>query len=132
DFGTVFKLTLAGDLTTLFSFSITNGIRPSSLVQGIDGTLYGTTTDDLGVNAPDTVFKLSPSGAFTTLLSSFNRAEVSRPRALVQGDDGLLYGLDATGGSNHFGTVFKVTAGGELTTLVAFNGANGWGPQNLV
>jgi uncharacterized repeat protein (TIGR03803 family) len=130
--GTVFKLTPAGELTSLFSFSRTNGINPTSLVRGPDGTLFGTTSDWISVNAPDTVFKLSPSGEFTILLSSFNDSEVFRPRALVQGVDACLYGLDAAGGSNHFGSIFKVTPGGVLTTLVTFDGLNGWDPENLV
>ncbi len=45
--GTVFRLTSAGTLTTLYNFcsqaNCTDGARPEGLVQGTNGTLYGTT-----------------------------------------------------------------------------------------
>ena len=47
----------------------------------------------------------------------------ARPRAgLVQGFDGFLYGTTAEGGADGFGTVFKMSVAGELTTLVEFTG----------
>jgi len=131
-YGTVFKLTLNGELTSLFSFARTNGANPRSLVRSADGTLYGTTTDNVGFPAPDIVFKLNSSGEFTTLLSSFNESEVFRPRRLVYATNGCVYGLDAAGGSNHFGTIFKLTPGDAFTTVVTFNGLNGLDPETLV
>ena len=41
--------------------------------------------------------------------------------SLVQGSDGAFYGLTANGGANNAGTVFKVTAGGAVTTLANFD-----------
>lgn len=42
--GTVFKVTRTGVLTTLHSFSFSDGANPiGTLIQGIDGNLYGTT-----------------------------------------------------------------------------------------
>ena len=56
--GTVFKITPAGTLTTLHSFSLTDGAYPyASLVQGTDGNLYGTTLT-YGANGYGTVFSL--------------------------------------------------------------------------
>jgi uncharacterized repeat protein (TIGR03803 family) len=43
-YGTVFKMTQKGTLTTLFKFGLLNGAFPeATLVQGADGNLYGTT-----------------------------------------------------------------------------------------
>jgi uncharacterized repeat protein (TIGR03803 family) len=52
----------------LVSFDKTNGQNPveTTLVQGIDGNLYGTTQFG-GANGEGTVFKISPSGTLTTL-----------------------------------------------------------------
>jgi uncharacterized repeat protein (TIGR03803 family) len=57
--GTVFKLATNGTLTTLISFNGTNGANPqSSLVQGADGSFYGTTANG-GATGNGTVFRLS-------------------------------------------------------------------------
>src|SRR2546428_10143887 len=44
NYGTVFRISTNGMLSTLYSFtSGTNGIGPDGLVQAADGNLYGTT-----------------------------------------------------------------------------------------
>lgn len=131
-YGTIFKLTTAGEFTTLFSFSRTNGINPTGLVRANDGTLFGTSSDWISVNAPDTVFTLSPSGAFTILASSFDPAGPARPWSPVLAANGDLYAVDMAGGSNRLGSVFKITPAGTLTTVAEFNGTNGWGPDRLI
>ncbi|MGA2177435.1 MAG: choice-of-anchor tandem repeat GloVer-containing protein [Verrucomicrobiota bacterium] len=121
-FGTVFKMTPGGALTTLVSFNLTNGYNPTAaLVQGSDGNFYGTTTGG-GAGVGGTVFKMTPAGVLTTLVS-FNGANGSQPSAgLVQGSDGNFYGTAEYGGANGLGTVFQVTTNGTLTTLVSFGG----------
>ena len=43
-YGTIFKITTSGTLTTLYNFSFTDGSEPDGgLVQGSDGNFYGTT-----------------------------------------------------------------------------------------
>jgi uncharacterized repeat protein (TIGR03803 family) len=60
--GTVFQITPGGVLTVLFNFaeqpdgSLPNGAAPTSLVEGMDGFLYGTTLLD-GGNGVGTAFK---------------------------------------------------------------------------
>ena len=57
--GTVFQITPAGVLTTLHSFSGSDGGNPlAALTQGSDGNFYGTTGVG-GANNGGTVFKLS-------------------------------------------------------------------------
>jgi uncharacterized repeat protein (TIGR03803 family) len=65
-----------------------------------------------------------PAQTFTTLFS-FDGADGgavgdSSVAGLVQGTDGNLYGTISPGGANNFGTVFKITPGGTLTTLYNF------------
>jgi uncharacterized repeat protein (TIGR03803 family) len=121
--GTVFKVTPDGTLTTLHSFDGSDGEDPvAALIQATDGNFYGTT--DLG--GPNwyntgTVFKITPAGALTTL-HSFDFYDGEAPlAALVQATDGNFYGTTSNGGEAYgFGTVFKITAGGTLTTLHSF------------
>src|SRR5436190_7656963 len=59
--GTVFKVTPAGQLTTLASFNNTNGCWPhGALLQGSDGNFYGTTL--YGSGSQGSVFSMTPSG----------------------------------------------------------------------
>jgi uncharacterized repeat protein (TIGR03803 family) len=131
DDGTVFRITASGTLTTLHSFcsqsGCTDGTNPyGGLVQGADGDLYGTTTYG-GVHGSGTVFKITPSGALTTLYSFCSQGSPCRdgggPRAaLVQATDGNFYGVtdDCGGCGSNAGTIFKITPSGALTTLYIF------------
>jgi uncharacterized repeat protein (TIGR03803 family) len=136
--GTIFKITPNGILTTLHSFTGQDGEDPQAgLVQAADGSLYGTTENGGTYNA-GTVFKITPSGAFTTLYSfGSGTDDGSLPEsALIQATDGNLYGATSAGGQMNWGTVFKITPGGALTTLYSFcsqmNCPDGFNPQGLV
>ena len=135
--GTVFKVTTNGALTTLVSFANTNGAYPeTSLTPGDDGNFYGTTanggiTNSTNPNGFGTLFKVTTNGELTTLVF-FNA--ITYPNGLTLGNDGSFYGTTSEGGitnttnPNCFGTVFKVTTNGELTTLVSFANTNGAQP----
>ena len=62
----------------------------------------------------------SPAQTFTTL-HSFDNTDGANPLArLVQATDGNFYGTTPGGGANGYGTVFKITQRGTLTTLHNF------------
>jgi uncharacterized repeat protein (TIGR03803 family) len=65
------------------------------------------------------------------VLFSFNGTNGSCPYAgLTQGTDGNFYGTTYSGGSRDYGTIFRVTTNGALTTLASFTGTNaGGGPR---
>jgi len=144
--GTIFKVTPAGTLTTLYSFcsqtNCTDGYGPvAALVQATDGNLYGITQSGgannntqiclyVYLNGCGTVFKVTPTGVLTTLYSFCslpNCADGVGPySSLVQGTDGNFYGTTNIGGSGFdlavcgitgCGTIFKITPTGTLTTL---------------
>src|SRR5690242_12466009 len=118
----------AQTFTTLLSFDGTNGAFPSStMVQGFDGNLYGTTQDG-GVNqySPSgTVFKITPDGTLTTLYTFCSQPgcpDGKFPDAgLALGIDGNFYGTTLEGGYPGYGTIFKITPAGTLTTLHTFH-----------
>ncbi len=110
---------------TLVNFDYTNGENPAgTLVQGIDGTFYGTTAGYTGVNcSPDcgTIFRLTPGGSLETLYRFCSQPgcpDGNAPAApLVLGTDGSLYGTTSEGADCALcGTVFKLTPEGDLTT----------------
>lgn len=82
-----------------------------------------------GRNGAGTIFKITPGGTLTSL-HSFNEDEGDEPAAaLIQANDGNLYGTTSAGGTGGYGTVFKITPGGTLTTLYSFTfGADGGNP----
>ncbi|HEY3853348.1 MAG TPA: choice-of-anchor tandem repeat GloVer-containing protein [Verrucomicrobiae bacterium] len=132
--GTVFQMAPDGSLNRLVSFNSSNGDSPTAgLVEGIDGNFYGTTYSG-GLNGLGTVFQMTPDGVLRTLVS-FNATNGGNPySALVRGTDGNLYGTTQRGGNlslnsgNGYGTVFKVTTNGTLSTLISFTGINGANP----
>jgi uncharacterized repeat protein (TIGR03803 family) len=129
--GTIFKITLGGTLTTLYSFcaeyGCPDGYTPlAGLIQAANGELYGT-TENGGTYNGGTVFKITPSGTLTTL-SNFSGccADGYNPWAqLMQAANGDLYGTTYRGGANGYGAIFKITPSNVLTTLYSFCAQSG-------
>ena len=129
-YGTVFKISANGALTSLYSFSGNDGSSPEAgLVLGSDGNFYGTTRGG-GTNNAGTVFKISANGALTSLYSFTGGSDGAEPQAgLAQAGDGNLYGSTGSGGASQDGTVFRISTNGALTTLHSFSGNDGSNPQ---
>jgi uncharacterized repeat protein (TIGR03803 family) len=149
--GTFFKITLAGKLTTLYSFcpeggdTCPDGAAPtSSLTLGSDGNFYGTIA---GVGSPGfdgDIYKITPSGTYTNLhvfcAKGGSCSDGDTPGGLVEATDGNFYGTTLDGGisanSGSPGTLFKMTPSGTLTTGYTFcqtggvNCTDGEGPIN--
>jgi uncharacterized repeat protein (TIGR03803 family) len=135
----VFKISSSGAFTTLYVFTGGNdGANPAAgLVQGSDGYFYGTTSNggaydwvtEVGYisNGWGTVFKISSSGALTSLYSFTGGNDGRLPSGLVQGSDGYFYGTTSAGGANGAGTVFKISSSGAFTSLYSFTGTNDGG-----
>jgi uncharacterized repeat protein (TIGR03803 family) len=68
-----------------------------------------------------TAIASSPTTTFTNLVN-FDGTDGDNPYflSLVQGRDGNFYGTTLRGGAKNAGTVFKITPGGNLTTLHNF------------
>jgi uncharacterized repeat protein (TIGR03803 family) len=124
--GTVFEITRAGALTTLYSFCgypcPEGGLPSAGLVQATNGNFYGTAL--WGPNGEGMVFEMTPAGTLTTLYgfcSKPNCADGNFPWAgLVQATDGNLYGTAGLGGANYAGTLFKITPTGTMIILHSF------------
>jgi uncharacterized repeat protein (TIGR03803 family) len=114
----------AQTFTSLLSFNGPDGAFPQhSLVRGADGNFYGTTPSGGGTNQGGcgNVIELTASGQLTTL-HDFDCTDGEQPYSgVIRGRNGNFYGVTAQGGGNGIGgTIFEVTAKGELTILYNF------------
>lgn len=120
--GTVYRITPEGVLTTLHSFAGPDGARPTAaLFEASDGYLYGTTQYGGKFNF-GTVFRIDSAGNLTTV-HSFTRSDgdgAYPTSSLIESSDGELYGTTSLGGTRHFGAIYKIDGGGNVTTLYSF------------
>ena len=134
DKGTIFRMTPAGDLRVIYSFSLIGnavGSYPRApLIQGADGYFYGSITSFSGA-----AFRMAPDGTVSSLHTFVvGAAEGSEPLlGFLRAADGNIYGTAASGGEVGRGTVFKMTPAGDVTVLTAFPGdEQGSYPRALV
>jgi uncharacterized repeat protein (TIGR03803 family) len=132
DNGTIFKVNSAGVETVLYSFKGSPGdgeLPHGGLVFDAKGNIYGT-TEAGGVNGTGTVFKLTPSGK-ESIVYNFAPSDSTGPinpfAGLTINAEGNFYGTSITGGTG-LGTVFKLTPGGDETTLYTFGSNDGYAP----
>lgn len=120
-YGTIYRITASGMLTTLYRFTGADGRGPQGLAPGTDGVLYGTASGD-AATCWGTVFRVTTGGAWS-VLHTFKGADGQTPLAcLVQGADGSFYGTTWAGGQAGYGTIFKITPGGKFTSPHSFHG----------
>lgn len=135
--GTVFRLDPDGsDFEVLKSFtaSVTQGAHPvGSLVQGSDGSIYGTTGSG-GASGAGVVFKMDPDGSAFSVLHSFETVAsgtTTTQAGLLLASDGLLYGTLSSGtAENGGGGVFRVGTDGTGYALIHQNAGNVTGIQS--
>ncbi len=110
--GTIFKVSLDGKLTTLYSFCddffCPTGANPQSgLILGTDGNYYGTAYGGGDVTL-GTLFRITPQGKLS-LLHTFAGDDGAYPTsALLQASDGKFYGVTTQGSTGYGGTLFKM------------------------
>jgi uncharacterized repeat protein (TIGR03803 family) len=138
--GTVYQITPAGNLTTIYPFLLDANLSypNGALSLGYDGYLYGTTE---GVDTGSTcspncgaVYKITAAGV-PTLLHTFagGASDGATPKngVIQSSDPNFFYGTTAQGGKQNVGTVFRITnKPGKPQLLHSF--ASGYGvPRGL-
>ena len=107
------------------------------LVQTSDGRFFGAAYDG-GSNGTGTIYYVPAAGSNSSLsehpipIYTFSASQTANPSdplinadgafpsGLMLGVDGYLYGVTQNGGANGSGTVFRMTAAGDLTILHTF------------
>jgi uncharacterized repeat protein (TIGR03803 family) len=136
--GTVFTMTLSGELTTIHEFMNTDGAFPyGGLIQATDGNFYGTTAgggNSICEDGCGTLFQMTASGAVTTLKRLNGRDGLNPYSGLLQATNGTIYGLTSGGGDFECsptygcGTIFSLDMGlGPFAALVRDMGKVGQG-----
>lgn len=132
--GVAFKIDKnGGAYTVLWRFTYADGLSPSALLEGSEGALYGTAhyggraSNTNNVSNPASgmgvVFKLQKDGSDYAVIHQFSdvNGEGRRPNAaLVEGQDGTLYGTTSEGGDHFYtGTVFGLDKDGRNYRVLA-------------
>jgi uncharacterized repeat protein (TIGR03803 family) len=121
--GSVYKISTTGQYTLLYSFcaekppcGTTGGIPTGGVTLGVDGNLWGTTTNG-GKDAAGTAFKITPAGTLTSLYGFANGTDDSAPIfTLLQGQDGNMYGVSEAQYNTQYGSFFKLSTKGAITS----------------
>jgi uncharacterized repeat protein (TIGR03803 family) len=155
--GAIVKITPAGVLSVFYSFpynssnnTAPNGLRPAAgLLQGPDGNFYGVASQggssgtgfcqgDGGIYGCGTIFKLTPSGAFTLLYSfcggygcGSHPPDGAAPLGRLVYSGGYYYGTTQQGGEYNggynSGTIFRISPSGTYEIVHTFSGLSGTG-----
>lgn len=129
---TFFRVSLAGELTTLTTFDqIQSTTALAPLVEGLDGALYGISPQRPfpgGNSGTPIIQQIELDGTVKTFASfDFSTASFPDNAPLLRASDGSFYGTTIGGGANSLGSVFRVIAG-RITTIGSFDGTNGLAP----
>ena len=122
DLGTFFRITPAGEFTTLYTFPTGSDDQAPAgkLTLGRDGNFYGVTRQYGVEPTSGTAYRITPQGERATL----NYFDALPNGGLVQSSDGTFYGTTNKLGASG-DTVFRLDGTGGLSTLHTFNGGDG-------
>ena len=127
-YDTLFRLTPAGVLTTLYAFpAITRA--PHRIFQASDGFLYGV-SGEFSLNGTNgvpfgtgAILRMALDGTVSTLRAQLVDGAV--PASLMQAADGTFFGTTKDGGPHRYGSLFELENTGAVTTLRNFAGPEG-------
>jgi uncharacterized repeat protein (TIGR03803 family) len=110
--GSIYKLTLGGRYTLLYSFPKGNLGGPTALIEGSDGNLYGATLGGVRNEGYSQLFRIGKTGRYSVVYSMRDlRLDGVCQCSLVQGSDGIVYGTAVAGGKDGGGLYFALDAG---------------------
>ncbi len=129
---TIFNCSPSGVITTIINLDTVWGYcapEGNSLIQALDGNLYGMTTEGgASTSSYGIIFKLELSGYYTAL-HYFKDTDGAFPYgSLIQTPDSTFWGMTNTGGEHDSGTIFKFTPSGEFHSVYSFSRMDGTNP----
>jgi uncharacterized repeat protein (TIGR03803 family) len=123
DAGSAFSITTGGNASEVYAFG-SDGTNPwGGLTLGQDGYYYGTAFEG-GSSGNGVLFKLSPTGAYTSLHEFDGGSDGAFPLSPpIQASDSNFYGT--TSGTNGSSTVYRYEPNGTFTTISNLSSAQG-------
>jgi uncharacterized repeat protein (TIGR03803 family) len=125
--GTIFRMTLTGQVTRLHAFEFKEGASPAdTLLLARDGRLLGNATSSTA--SLGTVFAVNLDGSFG-VVHAFDGNDGAYPIGnLTQASDGSILGATLMSSSGVSGALFRIDPQDQLTTLHEFTAAEGFYP----
>lgn len=122
--GTLYRIGRNGsNYAVLHNFNVgifsTDGKMPfGTIAESRDGFLYGTTAFG-GESNRGTIFRIGRNGSNYAVIREFLlSSDGSAARDLMEGSDGILYGVATAGGISNRGTVFRCSRDGSLFEIL--------------
>lgn len=126
--GSIFKMDLSGNVTTVHYFNGSDGVSPNGdLIQATNGLIYGTCYQGGAYNG-GTVWSLDPTSGMVTDLHDFTGYNYSNPvdsggsgpeAGVTQASDGNLYGTTWYGGQySGYSTLFELDLSGSSFNII--------------
>jgi uncharacterized repeat protein (TIGR03803 family) len=130
--GTAFSIKTNGtDFSVINGFADWGKTPNGDLYKDTDGNFYGMTNLG-GTYTQGTIFKMTAAGVITVLKHFNSPVDGGNPHGeLMKGNDGNFYGLTSAGGTNTYGTIFRMAPDGSgYTVLKHFSyAADGTNPR---
>jgi len=123
DYGTVYKVTSAGQVDVLHAFDRADGSYPESGLVYVDNAFYGTTS-----GLPGNVFKVTTAGKESVLHTFGKGTDGANVFAGLTYVGGTFFGTTPFGGTKSEGTVFSVSPTGAERVLLDLTGLDGIEP----
>jgi uncharacterized repeat protein (TIGR03803 family) len=121
--GAIFKIDTLGNITTLHSFSGSDGSYPwGGLILGLDGDFYGTTPTG-GLGGFGIIYRISSEGNFAVLHNFLSYPTGGGYPYLppILAADGSFYGVTEIGGPQNAGILYRITGDGRFNVLYNFS-----------
>ena len=110
-----------GSVTVIYSLSPSDGVpAPNKLLLARDRNLYGVGSQSNEESPPFFIYRLTPSGGYSKLLTFPSSLRSAYPVSLILASDGDFYGTFSNGGANDTGVIYRATLSGQWHVVASF------------
>lgn len=105
----------------IHKLSSSDGVpAPNKLLLAQDGNLYGIGSKSNEESPPFFIYRLTPNGGYSQLLTFPSSLRSAYPVSLILASDGDFYGTFSNGGANDTGVIYRATLSGQWHVVASF------------